>query len=183
MVGQEVNFKKKINKKYPDLDPRYIFYNSGFNLRPLDIQASLAHSQFKRLDQICKNRSINKKNIIKKIVKDKRWKNQFSFVNVPDKIKPSYMVFPILLNGMYKNKKMKFINFLEKKGIETRPIISGSFINQPSVDLYKLNKNKRVFKGAQIIQDLGFVIGLHTKIIQKKKIDKLVDCLFGIENI
>ena len=93
------------------------------------------------------------------------------------------MVFPILLNGMYKNKKMKFINFLEKKGIETRPIISGSFINQPSVDLYKLNKNKRVFKGAQIIQDLGFVIGLHTKIIQKKKIDKLVDCLFGIENI
>ncbi len=176
-------FQTKINKKYPNLDPRYIFYNSGFNLRPLDIQASLAHSQFRRLDKICRNRSINKKNIIKKIINDKRWKKQFSFIKIPDKIIPSYMVFPILLNKKYEFKKKKFINFLEKKGIETRPIISGSFINQPSVDLYNLNKNKKFFKGAQLIQDLGFVIGLHTKIVQKKKIDKLVDCLFGIDNI
>ena len=33
--------RKKTAIKYPHLDPRYIFINSGFNLRPTDIQAAL----------------------------------------------------------------------------------------------------------------------------------------------
>ena len=40
------------------------------------------------------------------------------------------------------------INYLEKKGIETRPIISGNFANQPAVKLYKLNKSNEKFKNA-----------------------------------
>ena len=44
----------KITKKYPNLDPRYIFINSGFNLRPTDIQASIGISQFQRLEKFKK---------------------------------------------------------------------------------------------------------------------------------
>ncbi len=43
---------KKISNKYPKLDPRYIFVNSGFNLRPTDIQAAIGNSQFKKLRKI-----------------------------------------------------------------------------------------------------------------------------------
>ena len=53
---------KKIAEKYPNLDPRYIFINSGFNLRPTDIQAAIGTSQFKRLEKFQKIRSINRKN-------------------------------------------------------------------------------------------------------------------------
>ena len=31
--------EKHTAKKFPNLDPRYIFVNSGFNLRPMDVQA------------------------------------------------------------------------------------------------------------------------------------------------
>lgn len=48
-------------RKNPKLDPRYIFFNSGFNLRPTDIQAAIARSQFKRLDNFIKIRKDNKK--------------------------------------------------------------------------------------------------------------------------
>ena len=41
-------------KKYPKLDPRYIFINSGFNLRPTDIQAAIGISQLKRVDSLKK---------------------------------------------------------------------------------------------------------------------------------
>ena len=47
---------------------------------------------------------------------------------------------PILINKRYISKKSKFLNYLNKNGIETRPIISGNFINQPASKLYKLNK-------------------------------------------
>mgnify|MGYP001376540796 CR=1 FL=1 len=173
---------KKNAKKYPDLDPRYIFINSGFNLRPTDIQAAIGRNQFKRLDFFKKNRTMNKKKIIDSLKKDKRWKEQFKFVEYSKRIEPSYMVLPILLNKKFFNKKKQFIELIEKKGLETRPIISGSFVNQPSAKLYNLNPNKEKFIGAQIVQDLGFVIGLSTQMIDKKKLKFVTNTLFSIDS-
>ena len=80
-------------------------------------------------------------------------------------------------------KKVKFINFLESKGLETRPIISGSFVNQPSTQLFKLNLKKKKFPGADLVQELGFVIGLHTKMISKKQLKFISDTLLSIDNL
>jgi CDP-4-dehydro-6-deoxyglucose reductase, E1 len=175
------NSYSKNAKKYPKLDPRYIFINSGFNVRPTDIQAAIGHNQFKRLGTFIKNRSLNKASIIKKIIKDKRWNDQFSFIEVPKKNKASYMVLPILINERYKRIKKDFLDYIEKKGLETRPIISGSFVNQPSSKLYNLNPKNLKFRGAQNIENLGFVIGLNTKKTQNKKIDYIVNTLFSID--
>jgi CDP-6-deoxy-D-xylo-4-hexulose-3-dehydrase len=168
-------------KKYPNLDPRYIFINSGFNVRPTDIQAAMGLNQFKRLNNFIKNRSLNKKKIIDNIQKDKRWNNQFSFVDIHHKSNPSYMNLPIFINKKFKKNKKKFIKFIEKKGLETRPIISGSFVNQPSTKLYNLNPKKLKFRGAQEVEDLGFVIGLYTNKIKNIHIDKIVNILYSIE--
>ena len=174
---------EKVSKKYPKLDPRYIFINSGFNLRPTDIQAAIGFSQFKKLAKFKKIRSENRKKIINHLKKHPNWRNQFKFIDVPEKVNPSYMVFPILLNKKYKNFKEKFINYIEYLGLETRPIISGSFTNQPSSKLYKLNKKNQKFKSAEDVQKLGFVIGLHTKKIDKQKINFLAKALFSIDTL
>ena len=92
---------EKNAKKFPSLDPRYIFINSGFNLRPTDIQAVIANNQFKRLEIFRKTRSMNKKKIIRTLKKDKRWNNQFKFIEYSKKISPSYMVLPILINNKF----------------------------------------------------------------------------------
>ena len=177
------NVYAKNAKKYPNLDPRYIFINSGFNLRPTDIQAAIGRSQFKRLDFFKKTRTMNKNKIINSLVKDKRWKGQFKFVKYSKRINPSYMVLPILLDIKFIDKKKKFIKLIEEKGLETRPIISGSFVNQPSTKLYNLNPGNQKFNGAQKVQDQGFVIGLSTKKIDKKKIDFVTNVLFLIDSI
>ena len=173
----------EISKKFPNLDPRYIFVNSGFNLRPTDIQAAIGLSQFNRLEIFKKNRHHNRLKIIESLKKDKRWNNQFYFLDVPKNIKPSYMVFPIFLNSNLKHKKKRFINTIEKNGLQTRPVISGSFVNQPATKLYALNEKKKKFKGANIIEQLGFVIGLHTKKITHKQIDFIKNSLFLIDKI
>ena len=172
---------KKIAEKYPNLDPRYIFINSGFNLRPTDIQAAVGTSQFKRLEKFQKIRTINRKNIIQNLSEHPNWNNQFIFIKVPKEISPSYMVLPIMINSRYVKKKIKFINYIESRGLQTRPVISGNFAKQPSAKLYKLNNNNKKFPEAEKVQKLGFVIGLPTKKIDKKKLNFITRTLLSID--
>tara|TARA_B100000963_G_C22608713_1_gene663830 strand:+ start:289 stop:1566 length:1278 start_codon:yes stop_codon:yes gene_type:complete len=174
----------KIAKKYPKLDPRYIFINQGFNLRPTDVQAAMGLSQFKKLKKLIEIRTNNREKIIRSLKKDYRWKNQFNFVKVPKNIFPSYMGLPILLDKkMTKKIKKDLLLHLESKGVETRPILTGNFLNQPSIKLFNLHKQNSSFKGAQLIEDLGFLIGLHTKKISKKYIELIKNSLFYINKL
>ena len=181
--AREKSIQKKYKKKYSNLDPRFLFINSGYNLRPTEIQAALALNQFKRKNIFKKNRQFNRNQILKKVYAHKKFCNQISFLDVEKNIDPSWFGLAVFIDKKYLNKKFKYLNYLEKKGIETRPIISGNFINQPAIKLYKLNKNKEKFKNAQIVENLGFFIGLHTKKINSKLAEYISTNLLMINEI
>ncbi len=167
--------EKKISKKNKHLDSRFIFYNSGFNLRPTDVSAAIGLSQFKDMDKLIKMRNINRNLIVNSMKKNKRISNNFNFIEPNKHVKPSWFGIPILIKN--KNKKNVFISKIEKLGIETRPIISGNFIKQPSVIKYNLIKNKK-FKNSDKINDQGFFIGLPSKKINNillKRITKIFE--------
>jgi CDP-6-deoxy-D-xylo-4-hexulose-3-dehydrase len=73
-----------------------------------------------------------------------------------------------------KKKKNNFLIKLEKKGVESRPIISGNFLKQPSVRKYKLTSGVKL-KNSDIINDRGFFIGLPSKKVSKNYINKIVN--------
>ena len=168
---------KKNNKN------NFNFINSGFNLRPLEISAAIGFNQFKRLNQFKKIRFNNRVKIINKLQKSVNWKDQFSFIDRIKKLDPSWFGLPILINEKLKKKKDKFLTFLNKNGIETRPIISGNFLNQPSIKLYKLNKKKELFKNSQNVEERGFFIGIHVEPISNKKLNLLENKLLKINEI
>ena len=159
------------------------FVNSGFNLRPLDLTAAIGLSQFKRLNRMNKIRSDNRYRIINSLKKSLLWSEQFTFLDPIKKLKPSWFGLPILINKNYLKNKKKFLSYLNKNGIETRPIISGNFLNQPSIKLYGLNENKKKFKNAQEIEDRGFFIGLHPHKINENTLKYLVSKLLQVGNI
>jgi len=163
--------EKKISKENKHLDKRFIFYNSGFNLRSTDIAASIGLSQFKDLDKFIKTRNINRKKIINELDKSKKIRDKITVIKENDGVKASWFGIPIILSK--KIKKNRFINKLEKNGVETRPIISGNFLKQPSVKKYKLNRKINLNK-ADYINKYGFFIGLPRKLISKKIINKLI---------
>ena len=170
----------KIEKKFNHLDPRFIFINSGFNLRPTDITAAIGHSQFKKLNKFIKIRDFNRNKIIAALKKSKKWNDQFSFFKINKYVEPSFFGFPVILNKKFLGRRNEYLKTLAKKGVETRPIISGNFLRQPVAKLYKLDKNKSIFKNADEIQNLGFFIGLHTQKIKSKTLSKLVNALLII---
>ena len=159
------------------------FINSGFNLRPTDIVASIGLSQLKKIKDLIRLRSENRDKIISAIEKSKNWKNQFTFVTPAKNITPSWFGLPIILNQKYRNKKKNYLKFLNKNGVETRPIISGNFLNQPSIKLYGLNKNAKIYKNSQKIEELGFFIGLHIKPLKQKSLEKLTKLILKISDL
>ena len=170
--------EKKISKTFKKIDSKFIFYNSGFNLRPTDITAAIGSNQFKRLDKFSAIRSYNRSKIINSIKKDPRWNNQIIFIKSRKYIKPSWFGFPFYLNNKLQISKSTFIKRLEKLGIETRPIISGNFTNQPSAKKYELIKKNQKFKNADFINDHGLFVGLHTEKISNKTLKVFKNSIF-----
>ena len=160
--SRETNFHSFYKKKFKKMDDRFLFINSGYNLRPTEVQAAIAQNQFKRLDNFINIRKKNRNKIIETIKKNPKWDDQFKFVKQSKRVSPSWFGLPIIINIKYLNKKKKFLQYLTKIGIENRPILSGNFTNQPSTQLYKLNKDGFIFSNAEKIENLGFFIGLHT---------------------
>ena len=163
--------EQKISKQNKHLDKRFIFYNSGFNVRSTDIAASIGLSQFKDLDKFIKTRSLNRKKIINELKKSHKIRDKITVIKENDGIKASWFGIPIILSKKI-NKKL-FIKKIENKGIETRPIISGNFLKQPSIKKYNLISNSKM-KNADYINNFGFFIGLPTKKISTLIIKKLV---------
>ena len=163
--------EKKIAAKNKHLDSRFIFYNSGFNLRSTDISASIGLNQFKDIDKFIKQRSINRDKILKSFAKKNKIMKYLSFIEANYHVKASWFGIPIILSK--KINRDQFLKKIAKYGIETRPIISGNFLKQPSIKKYKLNKNLK-FRNSDIVNNHGFFIGLPTSSISDKNIKKLV---------
>ncbi len=166
--------EKTISDKNQNLDKRFIFYNSGFNLRSTDIAASIGLSQFKDLQKFIRNRTINRNLINREIKSNLKVSQNFNILKQNNHVKASWFGIPIIISKKLLRKNV--IKKLEKYGVETRPIISGNFLKQPSVKKYKLSKSTNM-KNAELVNNKGFFIGLPTKKIEKKIIKKLVKSL------
>ncbi len=156
------------------------FINQGFNLRPLDVSASIAMSQLNRINTMIKIRLSNRNKIIKSLKNSPKWNDQFVFFEPAKNLKPSWFSIPLLINKKFISKKKKYLNYLSKNNVETRPIISGNFLNQPSIKLHNIKFNKKKFTNAQEIENRGFFIGLPSKPISNNQLKKLTDILLNL---
>ena len=181
--SRDTSFQNKKKKLYNKLDKRFMFINSGYNLRPTDIQAAIASNQFKRLKTFMKIRNENRNKIIDRLENNKKWRNQFHFVPTKNKVTPSWFGLPLIINKVYSKRKKIFLDFLTSKKIENRPILSGNFLNQPASRLYNFKQKPEEFPNAQDIENLGFFIGLHTERISEKNLNYLTTNLLKIDEI
>ena len=163
--------EKKIAKLNKSLDSRFIFYNSGFNVRGTDVSASIGLSQFQDLNLFVKSRLRNRNNIVKEMHRNKKVKTNFQIIKENTNVNPSWFGIPILVSK--KLNRNKIVDKLEKWGVETRPIISGNFLKQPAIKKYNI-KTKGKMKNADYVNKYGFFIGLKTTHMKNDEITKLI---------
>jgi CDP-6-deoxy-D-xylo-4-hexulose-3-dehydrase len=163
------------------LDKRFVFFNSGYNLRPTDITASIGLNQLKRIKFFIKNRTYNRNSIIDTFKNNKILSKNLNFYHENKNVFASWFGLPIRINKILKKNKNKIIDALENKGVETRPIISGNFTKQPAAKKYKLGINQK-FPNTDRVYNSSFFIGLPTQrisTIKLKKLEKVFEIAFS----
>lgn len=166
------SFENSIYKKNRNLDRKFIFFNSGYNLRPTEVSAAIGHNQLKKLEEFKKIRKINRLKIIKRIKSNSKLNKKIDFYYENKKVNASWFGIPVKIINKIKEKR-KIIYNLEKNGIETRPIISGNFAKQPASIKYKLSLKSK-FPKTDEVYNSSFFIGLPTKNITEKYLNKII---------
>ena len=176
--SRDLTKSKKIANKYKNIDKNWIFINSGFNLRPTDINAAIGIQQLKRIKKILSIRKYNFIKIKNELIKNKKFNKQFSIIENQKHSNIAWFGIPFILNSKDKKYKLSVMDKLNKKGVMTRPIISGNFANQPSIKLYKIKTGTKL-DNADLIDKSAFFLGLHNIKITTKKLNFLVKSIYS----
>src|SRR3989344_207401 len=165
--------REKFEVENSHIDPRFLFINVGYNLRPMEIQAAFGLQQLRRLDVMNGNRKANVAKIRVAFQGHEKWNDQLIFPVTNIGMDPCWFGFPFLVNEAVTLNNKRFIKRLLERGIDTRPIISGNMALQPAVRHFNVDLSMGPFVGAQRIHERGFFIGCHARPLGQQRIERL----------
>lgn len=145
-------------------DSKFLFVSTGYNVRPLEIQAAIGSAQIKNISNfIDQRRKIAKRVNLALSGTQLKVIGAESFLTPEKEKSNSWMLIPIYVSGEKAIERKKLIiEMLEKNEIETRPVLTGNFLAQPAIQRitrYAIESSN--FKVAQDITDKAFLVGAH----------------------
>ena len=97
---RELSNKDVIHASYPHIDPRFMFVNLGYNLRPMEISGAIGKCQLLRLDEMNANRKSNRARLISALIANPNWDNQLKFPEAPVSVDPGFGFVDILRDDL-----------------------------------------------------------------------------------
>ncbi|MBI3190348.1 DegT/DnrJ/EryC1/StrS family aminotransferase [archaeon] len=169
---RDIQRKDQIASQYPTIDPRVLFINMGFNLRPTEINASFGIHQMEKIEDLIKLKSSNA------LYWNKRLEQYGDWLIIPEERKGtrhSWFVYPLIVKPDAPFTRDEMCRYLESKKIETRLVASGNIIQQPVID-FMHHRKSGTFENSEIIMSGSFFFGNHTG-IQKPQREYVADTI------
>lgn len=149
--------KAKVEAAHADIDPRFLFISTGFNLRPTEINAAFGLQQIRKLAALNRRRVEIATHWIEEFA-DLTKSGQLTPMRPTAKTLCTWFGFPILCDTAQTKRGLQ--SHLEKNGIETRPIICGNLARQPAFRHIPHRIAGRL-NGADKVMDHGLFWGSH----------------------
>jgi len=159
--------RKKVESKFANRDPRFLFINRGYNLRPTEIQGAFGIHQIKKLDNFVTLRRRNASIILDAVVDSKI---DINVQHEQEGGKHSWFSFPLILKEGDWEYRNKIIQRLEEQGIETRVVMGGNMEIQPARQTYPALAPVPL-DVASHVDRLGMLIGIHAEMTEEECID------------
>jgi CDP-6-deoxy-D-xylo-4-hexulose-3-dehydrase len=149
--------RKEIEARYPHLDPEYLFVNTGFNLRPTEVNAAFGLHQLRRLA------SFN----VRRAEIASRWCEAFASLANAGKLSAmrategttcTWFGFPVLCAAKEERRRLK--EHLTQHEIETRPVVAGNLARHPAFRHIR-HRIPRPLRGADEVMERGIYWGSH----------------------
>lgn len=159
------------NKSKNDFNEKFKFILPGYNVRPLEMSGAIGLEQLKKLPGFVSNRVRNAKYFMDKFSDN----NDFIFQREIGK--SSWFGFSIIIKNNLKFERTSLLRKLNKAHIETRPIVTGNFINNPTISYYKYEIHNSLHN-ADFLDINGFFVGNH-HYSMKDEIDYLYKVIYN----
>ena len=132
-----------------DFMKSFYFILPGFNFRPTEVQGALGSLQLSKLPQFIKARRMNASHLLESI------KNINLLCPQNEHHFSSYFGFGFIVENA---KRDILVKYLEKNGVQVRPIVSGDISLHP---LAQYMTKSDAYPNARVIHEHGFFIGNH----------------------
>jgi CDP-4-dehydro-6-deoxyglucose reductase, E1 len=141
----------------PRIDPRFLFVNRGYNLRPTEIQGGFGVHQLKKLEGFIEVRRKNAIALRKRLEPYSDW---LLFQHELASHRNVYLAFSVILREDAPFDRADLTANLERAGIETRPIVAGNLAEQPA---FKHLPHETLGKlpNSRLVMRNGFYFGIH----------------------
>jgi len=130
---REVEHPERYLKAHPDIHPRFLFVNQGYNLRPTELQGAMGRVQLPKLPGFVRVRAGNAAYWRKRFAV---YADLFQIQEETARGSHSWFGFPMVVRESAPFKASELTGFLERRGIETRPLICGNIAEQPGLKLF-----------------------------------------------
>lgn len=154
---READEHAKYVAKYPDIDPRFIFVNLGYNLRATECQARMGQVQLPKLAGFVDTRRANVETYRKNLSK---YSDIFDFQHETPDARSSWFGFSIVLKKNCPFKVKEISDYMKSKNIENRPIIAGNIGYHPVMKMYEHRMAGDQSASNNIMKN-GFAFGCH----------------------
>jgi CDP-6-deoxy-D-xylo-4-hexulose-3-dehydrase len=152
------------NEQVSSNDSKFLFVSTGYNVRPMEIQAAIGSLQVVEIDNF-----VSKRREIAQRVCEALSGTQLSVIgdsslqNAESAKTNSWMLIPIQVKGLNVAERKKLIlDKLATLEIETRPVLTGNFLSQPAIQrITRHAVDPKSFKVASEITDSAFLVGAH----------------------
>lgn len=143
---------------------KFLFVSTGFNFRPMEIQAAIGSAQILEIDKFIERRR-KIATMINECLSGSRLKIIGNEYLKNNKLREahSWMLIPIYVTGENsENIKNDILEKLREFEIETRPVLTGNFLAQPAIKrIARQEVDHKKFVNAQDITENAFLIGAH----------------------
>ena len=155
-------------------DHKYIYEEVGYNLKPIEVQASMLLAQIDKFEEISRLRKRNYQllfNIFKK------YEEYFHLPVAQSKADVNWFAFPITIKKDSPFKRSDFCQYLESHKIQTRPYFAGNILMQPAYSHLIGNLKLENFPVANFVTTNTFFLGTSPVISQEQilYIEEIVD--------
>lgn len=159
------------NRQVSDNDSKFLFVSTGYNVRPMEIQAAIGSIQIDELDTFVAKRRDIAREVSKALTGTKLSViGEATFQNAETMKTNSWMLIPIKVTGENSaERKQRILSKLAKLEIETRPVLTGNFLSQPAIQrITRHAVDPKSFKAATEITVSTFLVGAHHDFTQEQ---------------
>jgi dTDP-4-amino-4,6-dideoxygalactose transaminase len=151
------------------MDIRFVFERIGYSSKMNELEAAVGLGTLDIYKQILRKR---RRNLISMMTKFKKFSSYFMTIEEGPDEKIGPHAFPIIIKEGAPFTRNQLVDFMEKKGIDTRDLFSSMPTQCPGFNFlgYKLGE----FPNAEYIGDNGLHIGVHQD-IEKEHIEYFIE--------